>query len=109
MSRKIIEVETIQDALLYWRECLAEWGKKPDTQIAANMVGLVTNDHFEEWEGKEGQPQTDFSKVFELALELESDRVGGEYGSVRDQMWEEVRVLLRKLEEEYLSDELIDY
>lgn len=95
----ITDIKTVQDAVRYWRVCLGEWGEKPDDQIATSMVCIGGSDYFfdELYRGEDG----DFSKLFELAADLEWDYTTSD--RARAQVWNEVRVLLKRLEERYLK------
>jgi len=91
---------TVPDMLQYWRDCLNEWGNVPDKEIASSMVSVLGSDHFDDARVEaDGESESDFSKLFELVLSLESD-----YSSepARSRVWDEVRKLLRKLEKEHL-------
>lgn len=93
---------TQSEMIAYWRSCLNDWDKSSDIEIASRMVAVGASDYFHDSQYEEdGKTQNDFSKLFELALDLESDYPPGD--SARDYAWQEVRRLLDKLEKKHLQ------
>jgi hypothetical protein len=88
---------TFNEMIGYWRECLNDLGNGSDVEIASRMVAVGASDYFDESQVEaNGVTQSDFSKLFELVVDLEDDiRPDDPY---RPQAWAEVRRLLEALE-----------
>ncbi len=46
---QIDQLRTVGDVVKYWRECLANYGKVPDDEIASWMCAVQVSDHIDEW------------------------------------------------------------
>lgn len=92
---------TLPEMIVYWRECLDDLGKGSDIEVASRMVCVVGSDYFDESEVEADGTQSDFSKLFELAVDLEDDFAPDD--PYRPEAWKEVRRLLERLERQYLD------
>jgi hypothetical protein len=89
------DIETIQDAIRYWRNCTQT---SPDNMSipdkAARLVGIIHADGYREW-----YQQPLFAELFEEAANLETE---ANNDPDNERYWQKILDLLNQLEKQYL-------
>ncbi len=104
MAKSVVDLTSIEDALGYWKECLMDFGRKNDMEIAGCMVNLASNDHFHDDWYQKNEPM--FDELFDLVASLEVPNGITEIGNdtMRQTAWKRVYELLESLERKYLHN-----
>lgn len=91
--KRPVELQTMQEVALYVGACLDQRGKLDDEHVASNIVGLVSNDNFDDWYGADA----DFAAMFDLASDLEWSNT-----RLPALDWAELRTHIEQLKQRYL-------
>lgn len=81
----------INEIFNYWRNCLGELGKRPDHEVAYDMVAAAVNGPFDTWYEDRGHPG--FKEVWDIVTHLETPDGSPEW---RRAQWERVHELPAK-------------
>ena len=93
----IKQLKNLGEVVRYWKQCLAQLNGAKDTQVAYDMVRVVSHPEFHDW--YDG-PKNDlnFAAAYDYLTDLELPD-GPDY--YREAKWQMVRALVRMLDEKY--------
>ena len=94
---KVMDLKSMNDVIEYYSDCLLALKDTDDSVVAGWMVGIVSNDNFDDWYHGAGADPL-FIDLFEYLAQLELPD-GPDY--YREAQWGMVRALVRLLDEKY--------